>query len=678
MATEPAQHNVFKDEFDPAGRLEKWAKRYDVRDTTVLDGIRDLLADVRRQTLYFNFDPGTFPGWGACAVICDTAEKPDHPVKAAALIISGDGKFNRLDINAPSSSFAKATPAESIKDLISKAIATKNKTGENSIEVIDFSNKPGTGKTAITMALHDLTQTKKFEWRIPKKKFWDRFRFPYEFDLKLGHADIWLTAMTSYMKDPRKRIDATLSMKADFFNKQWHRLISPFERTKLNEGDNTHGYFNYIVLRDMIYNNGKQQEEKWLSSLPADARHALKETLLRMERNRFHRMQTAFMRHMDSEALLLMRRTGTIAPLAYNWLMADGDGVKKERRAQAIQSHPLLAKNLMDDENLTEIIDTAQQLAPVLRQNFNPAKHKEAETKNTPLKPATLKRIAGLYRPVYAARLGNYTDLLDALPTAWWPEGKQEWKDFHKVADASHTFADITDKKPTDVIQEPRGRWAAYADAIGNDKNIRDIADFINNIGKILVTPALTRSSGIAGKNIDPSFLRGSNKIFNPIFKNESMIKMIEASRRWHERLETFRARIRSIGAAEINTSRDSGDTSKEISWIPLSPKVTAPNGLVIEELTTKDELDAEAEMMKHCVDGYLPKSQRSFTVYEDWVKATGMDKIAADSLPANDNDMGIFDFQRRFMELIDAGRFVHNLPPPIHLFPLDNPDWRP
>jgi len=346
----------------------------------------------------------------------------------------------------------------------------------------------------------------------------------------------------------------------------------------------------FLILADAKKYTGTEK----LGNLPEKALLALRREMMAIERLRLQKSLREFTSHMDRDALRLMARTGMIMPSAYAWLLAGGDEAKSANRRRAVQNYPILAYNFVQNEDLTRIIDEAQPLAPVLRARF-------VAEKEVPLKPYTLKRIAGMNRRIYGARVSETLTYLDALPPEWWPEKKEEWESFKAVTEPVSAFASATSLKIADIIQEPQGRWAAYDALCKKFNNNQGFTDFLMAINKALVAPLVCQQMAAAGKPADYNLmvLNYSKKFFEIIWNSQSMAKMMKKNRDWHDRIRTFNARIKTIGAADGQLE------GQKLEWPALSEKTTAPNGLTIEALTTQGVLEEEGDKMDHCVSGY-------------------------------------------------------------------------
>jgi hypothetical protein len=343
----------------------------------------------------------------------------------------------------------------------------------------------------------------------------------------------------------------------------------------------------------------------------------IKDSLLalmnRFEKRRRYAVLKNFLGHLDpviSEAMVFLGRQDS---RIYNWLNAEENKLHQRNRLQIAHHHSALVpfavglgnesgipnRRAQEFSNiLTQSIDRGESLYPAIARIFdggrqNPAGPflKAATRFLLKLRPSDIPQEAGknLY-PIIQA--------LSHVNPNWYPKTQADWYDLDICVTAFREFTNPSvHARPTSshtvasCMQETGGDWSGYAALIKEHGRIEDISDWRKAIYLRTVVPALI-SARIANSVMD-----AERKIPTTIFYDgQKFWDILEASCKWHRQQGAFNTKIGSL------VLDDEGPT---ISWPALSDPIKAPNGIVIQPLTTPADLREEGDAQKHCVAGY-------------------------------------------------------------------------
>lgn len=361
----------------------------------------------------------------------------------------------------------------------------------------------------------------------------------------------------------------------------------------------------------------------------------------KFEKRRRAAAANAFLGKLDPEIYALTQTLSQGSSAIYNWLNAKGDKHAQAWRQQVAKQSPLVvllasglgAKLGYDREPaigaasmLTLTIDDGDSLPDALlgalfyksypKQPFAKAGTRFFLSLNFGDIPnEIIPEFCGVFR------------YLDGLNPNWYPKNHQEWIDYHACVTNFEYFRTVSPHHPVEkLLQETGGKWAEYAKLIEDHGKLADLGDWFGMIRQKIVSAKL-RAEG----NPIPA---GNLSVFSAAdyYQGLHVRDIIEASARWHRDNRQFSAKICSV-------SINKDDQPRPLSWLPLSPPMTAPNGILCKPLTTPAELKIQHEHQAHCVDGYsssclygtshiisLEKGEILTTVElrEAWDKASG------------------------------------------------------
>jgi hypothetical protein len=354
----------------------------------------------------------------------------------------------------------------------------------------------------------------------------------------------------------------------------------------------------------------------------------LRETILNLERGRFQEAWKGFSATLDPEVLGACRELGIVSAAAYNWLSGGPvipyapDGGRKDWRLQAAKAFPLFFRELGNAE-VTKAIDTAQPLAPVLAKHLGPSYHDKDSPYAKELRPATVQRLQAQFgvedlkhMPIDRAS-GYHWVRFEALPPEWWPKTQADLDAYKNLVDAAEKYRQIFDMQPLEILRGFRGQWQAACDRLKDpqDRYVsfsnrqRDCEDYLNALHRKLYLPAILTRAAERGLAVEDWWAEkpvhdGKRKLISGLFNGLSLGNRVELSERWHDRLTTINARLAELGLAK-DVQQEIRSNPSGVTWAPLSAPQTAPNGLRLVPLNSKSELEAEGDVMGHCVGGY-------------------------------------------------------------------------
>lgn len=275
--------------------------------------------------------------------------------------------------------------------------------------------------------------------------------------------------------------------------------------------------------------------------------------------------------------------------IGYNWLNGESDKIKHERRMQIAAQSPVMAHYFVKNQDITRVIDCGGSVPTALARSLGTTGPfvKSAVRLAMKLRNDDLPANSTLDIP-------SLTALLSHINPNWYPKTPQEWSDLDTCQKAFRDYKRLTSNGSNIVplLEESGGNWKDYADLIRAHGPLRDINDWVQAICTKLVTPHLMATG-------QASSIDQCAKIFSPValIMGRRFFDILAASHRWHQDIDTFSAKIASISINQSNEGK--------FSWPALSDPMTAPNGIIIQPLTTPHELHDEGKAQKHCVDGY-------------------------------------------------------------------------
>lgn len=317
-----------------------------------------------------------------------------------------------------------------------------------------------------------------------------------------------------------------------------------------------------------------------------------------------------------------------------------------EQHLQAACAYPLFAEMLVINPQLLEIIDNSRPLASAI-------------SESTELSRGHLKRIKKLRSPLPFERLFEFgevaqgtdplgiertrrysiggelsldqlIDLFRSFPADWVPANEDEWSAFIDVASACGLPINSGFGIPLEqVLSASRGKWSEFKSSLARAYGM-EFKDFDRRQMVLATADAFEMVDDFRNSVIFPLLLGTVLELGNPLPAPSPDLFALGRSIAFHmltgkaknipgSLLSTARhwtARIPALMAAE--TADEEGDTgvsefhSDGQSWPKLAANFVAENGLVVQNLTTKDQLRDESARLSHCVGRlYLRKARR-------------------------------------------------------------------
>lgn len=346
-----------------------------------------------------------------------------------------------------------------------------------------------------------------------------------------------------------------------------------------------------------------------------------------------HATTSRFARYLDPDAVKLMRSLAEPDAKTYNWLIGDGDRQAAAYRQQAVRAYPLFGGAMKGSSSVTAAIDGGRSPVDALARKSSVNEPREVAT--------AVKAMGGVTRQM--AGRDAYRDpqsfirSASQIPPEWIPRSRSGFRDFATASEEMATLGDILDRPQRELMAGTRGDWAG-ARAMFEQNPARGVVDFVKDFHKRVLHPVVYRECqryGVDLNTIDdqghhltsalyggPHMTEATVGDFDPFeglngFEPNPRMKgvmdtmfgargakaIMEASRKWHQELPRLDAALQDE------------KLHGEISWEGLSEPWTAPNGLVVTPLASRDALIDEGRAMEHCVGGYTQQCLRDLHV---------------------------------------------------------------
>lgn len=241
----------------------------------------------------------------------------------------------------------------------------------------------------------------------------------------------------------------------------------------------------------------------------------------------------------------------------YNWLNAQGDEIKSQRRMQAAKAFPVFFNDFLE-KDITGAIDSGVELIPFLAKRFTSSS-------------ATIKFLGGKTNQMVCA--GYYgvgpllSEKLKDVPIDLMPSRKKEWEILRSI-DPIYLKSVLRCGFPKMVSLSSKRNLNSYS-------MCRLLDDYRRALG---LTPSVEAE----------------------VFGATSFKRWIEISDKYHSKLRQIEANIREVQDAARREAK------VILVWEPLAPAQEIGNGKVsLRFLTSYEELCTEALEMDHCVNGY-------------------------------------------------------------------------
>ena len=325
-----------------------------------------------------------------------------------------------------------------------------------------------------------------------------------------------------------------------------------------------------------------------------------------------------------------------------------GDRFSKhhDQHLQAACAYPLFAEMLVINPQLLEIIDHSRPLAAAI-------------SESTKLSRGHLKRIKKLRSPLPFERLFEFGEVaqgtdplgierprrysiggelsLDQLiglfrnfPADWVPANEDEWSAFIDVASACGLPINSGFGIPLgQVLSASRGKWLEFKSSLARAYGMElqdfdrrqmvlataDTFEMVDDFRNSVIFPLLLGTVLELGNPLPaPSpdlFALGRSIAFHMLTGKAKNIpgSLLSAARHWTARIPALMAA--ETAGEEVNTGVSEFHSDGQ-SWPELAANFVAANGLVVQNLTTKDQLRDESARLNHCVGRlYLRKARR-------------------------------------------------------------------
>ncbi len=353
------------------------------------------------------------------------------------------------------------------------------------------------------------------------------------------------------------------------------------------------------LIRNMLYRrlcklklvpDDAQKNTKPVATRIEELKESLLDVTLRLEKRRRALVAGRFAELLNPHIVATTKEIGYPASsVGYNWLNAENNKTAHERRMQIAAQSPVMTHYFVKMPDITKAIDNGSSVPTAFAKSLGhtgpfvkSAVKLALKLGNEDLPPNRILDIPALIR------------ILSHVNPNWYPKKPQDWDDLDTCQKTFHDYLRFTSNRSNinPFLEESGGNWKDYADLIRAHGDIRDIKDWLKAMTEKLIYPHLIAT----GQAIS---MDACEKIFSPItlIQGRKFFDILAASHRWHKEIDTFSSKIASIS---IN-----GAGKGTFSWPALSDTMTAPNGIVIEPLTTPQELREEGTAQKHCVDGY-------------------------------------------------------------------------
>ena len=314
----------------------------------------------------------------------------------------------------------------------------------------------------------------------------------------------------------------------------------------------------------------------------------------------------------------------------------DQTSTHHKRWLQAALAYPLLAEKLVIDPSLRRAIEAGEPLAAAL-------------LKSTGLSRGHLKRVKKLQSPLPVERLFEFgetalgmdpvginrirrysiggdlnldplIELFRSYPADWVPHNESEWRAFKDIASAcglpvNSGFGVAIE----DVLRASKGQWSTFQSSLARAYGMKiddfdrrqmvlataDAFEMVDDFRNCVIFPLLLQTISESGHPLPaPSpdiFSKGRAIAFDLIIGEAKNIPstLLSSARHWAARIPALMAAetVEDETLTEVNQAHVDGHT-----WPQLAANFTAKNGLVIQNLNTREQLREESERLHHCV----------------------------------------------------------------------------
>jgi hypothetical protein len=389
----------------------------------------------------------------------------------------------------------------------------------------------------------------------------------------------------------------------------------------------------------------------------------LRNAMVDEERRRIRKEYYKFFRALDPEVLAIMRKTRTSDLAVYNWLSGESvwkdwpavDADAKRNRRHAYSAYPCLF-HVFKDRHYTSVIDSGEPILQAIADKTNePRIGKTTWVSMEFLRSLQGHRFVDLdpkyswcdtpVRPTFAESLEKHFTLYSELAPEWRPQEPAQWRAQSQLAYKIKEWQHLLDRKPKDLIrdfaaialryaQTPdngeansrdpaqiAGRIArstlrntqvtpAFIAAVGELQHYEDswlrrsdsMSDMINRAGLQVALPALVQAC-VKAKLDWVDLLYGDNDGFDwrqksyfgqatrQMFRPSTAYQLHRANKDWHAQLDRMEQGIGRYNVPSV--------------WQPLLDNFVTPEGVKITCRNTTEALQAEHNLMGHCVHGY-------------------------------------------------------------------------
>lgn len=305
---------------------------------------------------------------------------------------------------------------------------------------------------------------------------------------------------------------------------------------------------------------------------------------------------------LDPEVLRKMRGTGLTKASHAHWLTG-GDGVPLEiadARLQAVQSYPILARQLFSDEELRKTIDQRQPLAPAIARHFSTEEH-------------LVKRLQGLTWQRAATTPRDTDDRVrDVLsfPEHAVPKTRQEYRDLEVI----QKYGNAIYRKSLPEMLEHLGAGGSpwrFMDRM-KETSAESVNDSIWFLVQKLFVPAMlnkirseAESRGMVWDH-EKTPVRELRKLAaEKILSSFKFKELLDFSDRYHRNLMRYEDRLEQFSLSE--------------RWKPLLGEATLSDGVTVRELTSQKALKVQGRAENHCVGGYTNSILDGLDAFDGW-----------------------------------------------------------
>lgn len=298
-----------------------------------------------------------------------------------------------------------------------------------------------------------------------------------------------------------------------------------------------------------------------------------------------------------------------------------GDGERATRRRQAAESYPLAAALMTKEVRLKIAIDRSQSLAPVLKEALE-------NRSGATISKGVMKRLARAPELPSGCSLETVARFASLVPADWIPAEGDQWTAFCHSAECLLNELGASDEDIADLTKGRAGDWVRFLFKASKDggrevESLDEAVSFTRSMmseahamsvefADMFILPAAAIQVTQQDLTVTPEMRTAAiQSAYAMLFRGRSAIEISDLTRRWSLNREKIIEAV--YEAAEGSAKMLVGDI-EEGSWPQMTQEVSAPSGIRIVPLTSREQLSDEGahgrdrngiEGLHHCVGGY-------------------------------------------------------------------------